>query len=272
MARRKRRKSGSSAALVVATILLFIVSASIIVGYFLLRREADSQVALDVSSLCPVNGPRAVTAILLDVTDPISEATTSDLRNEFQGLVDEIAIGGLLQVYSLTEVEGDLSLTFSGCNPGDGRTADEWTSNPRFVQERWERGFQKPLEEVSQKLSEGGSGAQSPIMAGIQRINLDAFGSPKYRDLPKTLIIASDMIEHTAYFSMYRDGTSYSKFEGSDARTKFRTPLDGVEVRILEFQRPNLRFSDEDLADFWASWVGNNKGRLASFKRMQGVM
>lgn len=272
MARRRRRKSGNSAGFIILALICLVISAGIFGGYIYLRMKAGAQVALDKSSLCPVDGPRAITAVLLDVTDPISDVTASDLKNEFQALVDGIPVGGLLQIYTLTEEEGNLAITFSGCNPGDGQSADEWTSNPRLIQDRWERGFQKPLESVSKHLSEGNAGQRSPIMAGIQKINLEAFGSPKYRGLPKTLLIASDMIEHTASFSMYRAGTSYSKFESSDAKAKFRTPLDGVEVRILEFQRPNVQFSDEDLAYFWKAWVENNMGRLGSFKRMQGIM
>jgi hypothetical protein len=272
MARRKRRNSGNSSGFIILTLLLIAISAVLLAGYVFLRVKAASQVTLDEASLCPEKGPRSVTAVMLDVTDPISTVTATDLKNEFQALVDGIPIGGLLQVYTLTEEEGHLDITFSGCNPGDGQSVDAWTNNPRLVQERWERGFQIPLENISKRLSEGNAGQQSPIMAGIQKINLEAFGSPRYVDLPKTLVIASDMIEHTSSFSMYRSGTAYSNFEDSEAKAKFRTPLNGVNVRILEFQRPDTRFSDEALAEFWNTWVRNNMGRLVSFKRMQGLL
>lgn len=258
--------------LIVLGILAILLCIAIVVGYLFLRTKAESQVALDKASLCPVDGPRSVTAVLLDVTDPISDATSLDLRNEFQEVVAKIPVGGLLQVYALTEDEGRLSQTFSGCNPGSGDTVDEWTSNPRLAQNRWEQGFQKPLQQLSGKLSEAASGRQSPIMAGIQRINLEAFGLPAYRDLPKTLIVASDMIEHTSAFSMYSAGASFSRFESSEARNRFRTPLDGINVRVLEFQRPSMKFSAEDLAGFWNQWVGSNAGTMTSFKRLQGIM
>lgn len=272
MARRRKRKSGGSVSLIVLGMFVLLLCAGILGGYLFLKTKAESQVALDKTSLCPVDGPQGITAVLLDVTDPISDATAIDLRNEFQAAVANIPIGGLLQVYALTEEEGKLTRTFSGCNPGNGDSVDEWTSNPRLAQHRWEQGFQKPLSELAGRISEGSSGRQSPIMAGIQRINLEAFGLPAYRGLPKTLIVASDMIEHTPAFSMYSDGPSFKKFEASDARNKFRTPLEGVSVRVMEFQRPGMKFSAEDLAGFWNDWVGSNAGVMTSFKRLQGVM
>lgn len=272
MARRRRKKSDSSIGLVIGGVVVSALSIVLIVTYIFLRNTAGNAVALDKESLCPVDGPKSVTAVLLDVTDPISDLTTLDLRNEFQNLVAGVPQGGLIQVYVLTDQEGKLIRTFSGCNPGDGTTVDEWTNNPRMAQERWESGFEKPLKDIANRLREGVAGEQSPIMAAIQRINVEAFGLPAHQSVPKTLLIASDMIEHTGAFSMYRDGASYQRFEGSEARQKFRSPLSGVSVRILEFQRPGLSFSDEGLADFWSQWVSSNMGELTSFKRLQGVM
>ncbi|CDZ30979.1 Hypothetical protein NGAL_HAMBI490_58520 [Neorhizobium galegae bv. officinalis] len=258
--------------LIIGTTVLALLSIGIVGGYAVLRMRAGEQEPLDKATLCPLSGPRAITAILLDVTDPIADATATDLRNEFQAIVDQVPTGGLVQVYLLTEKEGELAVSFSGCNPGSGKDVDEWTNNPRLAQDRWERGFQKPLEELSKRLRDGKAGQQSPIMAGIQKINLEAFGLPKYQSLPRTLVVASDMVEHTAAFSIYRTGASYPKYEQSGAQAKFRTPLNGINVRVLEFQRPGLRFSDQELGNFWNSWVSNNSGTLGSFKRLQGIL
>lgn len=272
MARKKKGKSGNTFGLIAGAAACILLSFGIVGGYIYLRMRAGLAIPLDKASLCPVDGPRAITAVLLDVTDPISDATAADLRNEFQAIVNQVAVGGLLQVYTLTEKEGELTTTFSGCNPGNGDGVDEWTRNPRLEKDRWERGFKKPLEEISKRLRDSSAAQQSPIMAGIQRINLEAFGLPKYQALPKTLVIASDMVEHTPAYSMYRTGASYAKYRQSGADARFRTPLSRVDVRILEFQRPGLRFTDKALADFWNEWISENGGTMASFKRLQGLM
>ncbi len=275
MARNRRRssrsrKGGFSTGAVVATIALSAVALAMIGAFGWLKYQAMSSVSLDKASLCPTTGPTSETAILLDVTDPISGTTSLDLKNQFQRLVYGVPVNGAIDVYALTEKEGELERTFHGCNPGSGDLTNEWTSNPKLVQQRWEKGFQKPLDEIAGKLGSGASGEFSPIMAGIQRINLEAF-QPLPAGIPKTLYVASDMVEHTAAFSSYRDGVSIAKFESSPAREKFRTSLDGVQVKVLAFQRPGQKFKMEDLAAFWKSWVEKNNGEFAGFTRLEGL-
>ncbi|TBB57045.1 hypothetical protein ELH42_37805 [Rhizobium ruizarguesonis] len=275
MARNRRRnsrarKGGFSVGSIIATVALSAVALAMVGTFGWLKYRAMSNVTLDKASLCPVTGPTSETAILLDVTDPISEPTSLDLKNQFQALASGIPVGGAIDIFALTEKEGSLENTFHGCNPGSGELADEWTSNPRLVQERWEKGFQKPLDDIAGKLGKGATGEFSPIMAGIQRINLQAFQRLP-ASISKTLYIASDMIEHTPAFSSYRDGVSITKFESSPAREKFRTSLDGVRVKILAFQRPGQKFKSEDLAAFWKSWIESNSGEFAGFTRLEGL-
>lgn len=271
MARRKRRsRGGSSAGLIIATVCLAVLSLGIVGAYGWLRYKANANVAVDQTSLCPVDGPKSETAILLDVTDPISDTTALDLRNQFQKIVADVPVGGAIDIYALTAKEGELIQTFHGCNPGSGASVDEWTSNPRLAQARWEKGFQKPLADIAGKLSLGEAGKLSPIMAAIQKINLKVFASAA-PGTPKHLFIASDMLEHSDAFSNYRDGASYPKFQASPARDKYRTSLDGVMIRILAFQRPNTKFSMEDLANFWAQWIKSNNGYFDGFVRLEGI-
>jgi len=255
---------------VIGTIALSAVALGMVGAFGWLKYQAMSTVSLDKASLCPTMGPKSEIAVLLDVTDPISEATSIDLKNQFQRLVSSVPVNGAIDVFALTDEEGKLERTFHGCNPGSGALANEWTSNPKLVQQRWEKGFQKPLDNIAGKLGSGASGEFSPIMAGIQRINLEAF-QPLPAGINKTLYIASDMVEHTADFSSYRGGVSVAKFEASPAREKFRTSLDGVQVKILAFQRPGQKFKMEDLATFWKSWVENNNGEFAGFTRLEGL-
>lgn len=271
MSRRRRRKSESNLGAIIGGIFLVLVTVAIGATVWFLKSQAEARPVLDKVTLCPLGGPKEITAVLLDVTDPISEVTALDLRNQFQEVVKAVPAGGLIQVYTLTENPSQLNQSFSGCNPGDASTVDDWTGNPRLVKERWEKGFQKPLDEIAGRVSDGVAGKQSPILAGIQRINVEAFGSPKYRDIPKRLIVASDMIEHTSVYSMYADGVNYAKFQKSGAPDQFRTALQGTPVRILEFQRPGLKFDSLQLAEFWTKWIMANDGQLDRFTRLEGI-
>lgn len=177
---------------------------------------------------------------------------------------------GLIEVYLLTDIEGEPRQTFHGCNPGDGANADPWTSNPRKIQERWEEAFNKPLKQIEDGMGEGSSAKQSPIMAGVQRIVVERLSDANLDGRLKRLIIASDMMEHTQAFSMYKSGADQAAFDASPARAKFRTPLDGIEVKMVLFQREAAPIAH--LPEFWAGWITANKGELASIERLSGAM
>ncbi|MGO7175377.1 hypothetical protein ACCS91_36790 [Rhizobium ruizarguesonis] len=272
MSRHRRRKSKSSAGPILGGMALVLATVGIGVGVWYLNEQAEAKPVLDKVTLCPITGPKEITAVLLDVTDPISVITALDLRNQFQELVAAVPTGGLIEVYTLTDTASELNKSFSGCNPGDASTVSDWTGNKRLVQERWEKGFQRPLDEIAGRVNQGSAGKQSPILAGIQKINVAAFGDKQYKDLRKHLVIASDLIEHTSAYSMYADGLNYSKFQKSTAPDLFRTALNGASVRLLEFQRPGMKFDSLQLADFWTKWITANDGKLDQFTRLEGIL
>lgn len=270
MARRRRKKqSDVSVGGLIGAVLLVLVIIGAVAGYLYLRERSKQFPTLD-AELCPTTGPTSVTAVLLDTTDPIADITKIDLKRQFQKTIVDVEKGGLIEVYALTDREGALTRTYRGCNPGDGDGADELVSNRKRIQERWEQGFNKPLQNIGERLGEGSEGKQSPIMAGIQRIVVESFSDAKLDGKPKTLIVASDMVEHTVAFSIYKAGTDYAAFESSGARDKFRSPLDGIGVKVLAFQRENTKPLRE-LPEFWLKWVSANGGDWIGFERLAGV-
>lgn len=270
MARRRRKSRGGpsvAAMLGISGLVVFIAAA--VAVFILLKLKAGAATRLD-ADLCPVDGPQSVTAVLLDVTDPISDITKVDLKRQFQRAVAEVEPGGLIEVYALTSEEGKLKKTFRGCNPGNGEQADIWTTNPKKIQERWKRGFDDPLKEVERDIGESAAASSSPIMAGIQRIVIESLDSLASEGKAKTLYVASDMIEHTSSFSIYKSGADYAAFQKSAAQDRFRTPLDGIGVQFLFFQRDTNKPMAE-LPDFWAAWVVANGGEVTGYKRLTGV-
>lgn len=268
--KRKSRRGGGSAAVIIGIVALVVAIAGAIGGYSYLWLKAKAAPTLE-ADLCPEGGASSATAVLLDVTDPISEITKLDLKREFQRIVADVEQHGLIEVYLLTDTEGKLQQTFHGCNPGSGETADPWTSNPKKIQQRWDEAFSKPLRDLEDKMGEGSSSKQSPIMAGIQRIVIESLSDARLDGKPKRLIVASDMMEFTPAFSMYKSGADIKAFEASAARDKFRTPLDGVDVSLLFFQRESAA-AIKNLPDFWASWIGSNRGHVSGIERLTGTM
>lgn len=268
--RRGRRGNGRTAA-IIGGVCLLVASAGLIGGLGYLYARASSQTKLDKETLCPLDGPVAVTALLIDTTDPISETTLLDAKNRFRKAVSDIPVGGLLEIYGLTEKPGDLIKMFDGCNPGDGSTVDEWTSNPVRRQRQWEEAFSKPLDDVSNRIPDGQAGNQSPIMAAIQSIKLtvfDRFGKP---GMPRQLIVASDMIEHTGLYSQYKSGINYETYAKSPANREYRTTLDGIDVAIWYIDREAKPFAGRDHLEFWAEWIQRAHGNIMPSPRLEGM-
>ncbi|MCO6393286.1 hypothetical protein GTW25_19895 [Aliihoeflea aestuarii] len=268
---RRRSGSGVTALQIFAAVLVTGASAALLGGYLWLSYGRDQDVALDQLG-CPVTGATGMTAIIIDATDPISEITMANLKNEFRREVAQVGKGQYLRIASLTGQPRELPMMFDGCNPGDGSSVDQWTNNPNRRQRRWEEEFGKPLEQLPASLDNGIGASQSPVMAAVQKIRNDLFDSDiAVPGSPKRIIIVSDMIEHTDLYSQYRSGADFAAYLASDAYRTFRTTLSDVEVTILYVERANRRFPSSEHVRFWNDWIIENGGRIGSIKRLEGL-
>jgi hypothetical protein len=76
--------------------------------------------ALDRASLCPLDGPRSVTVVLLDSANDIPDIGKHEIRMVLIDLAETLPVYGLLELRLLgPNVPGGRSI-FARCNPGDG--------------------------------------------------------------------------------------------------------------------------------------------------------
>ncbi|RUW55474.1 hypothetical protein EOA32_01615 [Mesorhizobium sp. M1A.F.Ca.ET.072.01.1.1] len=273
---RSRHRAGSSrgkgTGAVVGAILLGLASLAMLSGFIWLNVKARDVVETDAKTGCPVKGrPNSVTAVLFDTSDPVPQATMEDLANKFRQIAGSIKQGGYLWVGTLTPTVGNLNELFARCNPGDGSTVDVWTSNPGKHQRIWEEAFDKPLKQIPAELSADSQADQSPIMAGIQKVKLGLFDNGMFDNVPKRLVIVSDMLENTPVYSQYKSGADYDVFKKSPANSRYRTDLLGAEVTILYLNRPERKFPSVDHVDFWTRWFSENGGNLSEFIKLEGM-
>ncbi|WP_312403761.1 hypothetical protein [Rhizobium sp.] len=265
------RKKKSSVGPVIGGILISLASIAILSGIGYFGYIAYTRPEVDEQTMCLKTGPVEIKALLIDTTDPVTTKTLTDARNKFKEEMGALPVGGLVEIYGLTDVKGELIKMFSGCNPGDGKSVDMWTSNPRLQQRRWEDAFAKPLQEVESGLQQGPSGKQSPIMAAIQNIKLTVFDPYKTLDIPKKLIVMSDMIEHTDLYSQYKSGNDFAAYRSSPAYADFRTSLDHIQFKVWYIDRGIEKFMTVAHPNFWAQWVQDNHGVWDKAIMLEGV-
>jgi hypothetical protein len=227
---------------------------------------------LDRSSLCPVDGPRSVTVVLLDSTDDIPEIAKRELKTVLVDMAETLPTYGLLEIRLLDpKVAGGKSI-FARCNPGDGSGLSEYTANPLLAKKRWMDGFRQPLDEALQTGFRPLPGKTSPIMETVQRIAVERFTGRAVEGIPKALVLISDMLEHEPDYSQYAGDLSYRRYKASRAYQKFRTDLYGADVMIYYIQRLSGKpINSVDHIQFWAEWIRDNNGRLKQATKLQGV-
>jgi hypothetical protein len=227
---------------------------------------------LDHASLCPLDGPRSITVVLLDSTDDIQDIAKREVKSALLDMAETLPAYGLLEMRLLdANSQGGKSI-FARCNPGDGSGLSEYTANPRLAKKRWMEGFRQPLEAALDAGFHPAPGKTSPIMETVQRIAVDRFTGRAADDVPKSLVLVSDMLEHEGDYSQYSGDLSYSRYKASRAYRKVQTDLHGAEVTIYYIQRTTARpINSVEHIRFWAEWIRDNKGRLKQANKLQGV-
>ena len=228
---------------------------------------------LDRASLCPVDGPRSVTVVLLDSTDDIPDdrqARDQDRAGGHGGDAAHPRIAGDQAARSARcRAAGRSS---ARCNPGDGTGLSEYTANPRLARKRWLDGFREPLEAALESGLHPSPGKTSPIMETIQRIAVERFtgrAAKRFRNRSSsspTCCSTGRIIRNTAATSRI------DRFKASRAYKKVQTDLHGAEVMIYYIQRQTGKpINSTDHIQFWAEWIRDNNGRLKQASKLQGV-
>jgi hypothetical protein len=257
--------------LAVIGVLLICLSLTALGGFAYFKFSRPQKPIPDRVSLCPITGPEGVTVVLVDTTDNLPETTKREVRQFLNDLIIELPAYYKLDIRVLDAASAKSKSLFSRCNPGDGVGLSEWTDNPAIARKRWIEGFQKPAEEAMGFSLRFDRAAASPIMAAIQDIAIDQFSAANVRNAPKSLIIISDMIEHTRDYSQYSGDLTFERYKRSPAYLKYRTDLHGAKVAIGYVRRLGAKLDTKRHPVFWQEWVVDNRGTVDRIRSLQGA-
>jgi hypothetical protein len=278
VARRRPRQRSSSAlgwsGFGGALLLLMAISSGAALAYFYFA--APERPVLDPQTLCPVDGPKGITVVLVDTSDDLPDTTRREVLGQLDDMITTLPPFYKLDIRILDIAGGRSRSLFAKCNPGDGVGLSEWTDNPRIARLRWIEDFRKPAAEAVNKSVSSAQSSSSPIMAAIQDIAIGEFSSAGRENARKTLYVISDMIEYTKEYSQYpRAGDlSFQRYKQSSAYLKFRTDLHGATVilRYVTRQTGGQQLVDGTKhMEFWKAWIEDNKGSFGGVKRLQGA-
>lgn len=187
---------------------------------------------------CPKSGPKAVHAILIDRSDPV---TPLQQQQVLQDIHQRIKNAKENERFDLFVAEGDgvnlLTPTIRLCKPRQKAEANALYQNPDQIGHAFEERFLRLLDAELRKLLEPSSRTNSPILESIKAVAVASFGGLE-AEIPKRLLIVSDMIQHTNLNSHYRGETNFDDLARRPQWRALQVNLTSVEVTVLYLLRP----------------------------------
>ncbi len=221
------------------------------------------QPKFDPETLCPLGGPKAVTLILIDKTDPLTATEQARVRSLIAAEADAVQTGGRIIVKLLQQKDGAsetaLGTAADLCNPGaEGNPLFE---NPRRVAARYQSAFREPVERALASVKSSGSAPSSPIARAVHT-SIEA--APESQHLK--LILVSDLMEHMPDASAYNGSLSEAALRKAIPQST-QARLKGAEVRVLLLNRPRYAKQQAAAILIWRSFFAAASGREADFER-----
>lgn len=268
-ARVRRRDKKNKAGLILGAIGVVIIAG---VVWLNVVQNFNSR-ELDRTTGCPKNGYDSVTAVLIDLTDPISPIQSAALRNALLKIKSEIPKFGRLEIYPLKSItRSALEPIFTGCNPGRGVDVDSSIyGNPELADRRWRKQFADKVDSVVAEVQDIQPQDNSAVLEGIQSVGVTAFGSPSANlASDKRLVIISDMIHHTRELSMYQGAPAFLSFKETQYYLRIKQSLRGAKVDVFLIVRDTRRnVQQPPLYKFWVELIASSNGFLRNWEPLQ---
>ncbi|SLN20841.1 hypothetical protein PSM7751_00711 [Pseudooceanicola marinus] len=269
--RRSRRRGRSAQRGVTGTVLAVGVAILVLSGIgaaFWWSDQESRARALDTETLCPeATGPVAMTAILLDLTDPMSPAQHAQLLARIEQEISDAARGTQFTLGVVSEDSTRWGATPPLCKPQDAASANRLTQNEKLIAKRYESRFHEPLQSRLLDMVSATGANRSPIMESLQALVADTPGFVTFEG-PRRIILVTDLLQHSDALSFYRGGT-WDSFRASPAFQRLGRTLDGAEIRIYQVPRPAEGVKDPAvLEDFWIRYFERQGAHVPVVNRL----
>ena len=240
------------------------------VFYFYKLKSADLQVVSKETN-CPIKA-KALTVLLVDVTDPLTPAQEGDLTNEFKRLVQSNPRKGEIAIFVVDRSDKNLLRPVEArCNPGDPAEVDSTTGNPKIAEMKYEKYYRRPLMDVKDTIVKASGANSSPILESIRSVAVSKLKTPEYDAVPKKLVVVSDMLQKSGGISFYGNLPDASKLVSSAEFNAIRSDLRDIDVELWQLYRPQLKDQQgRTLVELWEKIISKQGGDVVRTYRVSG--
>ena len=249
-ARRRATKRKNLAGAVIG-----VVAALILVALFV--RGQRPQRAFDADN-CPEDGRYAAQiAILVDPSDTLTTVQEgSGAPRLLEAIENDAPETAEIRVYTVGQAgRGAPAAAMRVCKPAHPDDVSSVTGNPQRAERRYRDEFLAPLERTLAALLSVEGDSISPIIEAIQGAAVSAF-QPREANIPRRLLVVSDMIQNSGNLSFYRDSANFGPLSRNPDYGTLRVDLSGVEVSVFLLARRGGagRIQGGTLRAFWEDY------------------
>lgn len=243
-------------------VALIVLSASLAGGGFY-AAKSFSPPAADPETLCPLKGPRRITLVIVDKTDPLTFAEQARAREIVNAERSAAEAGDRIVLKLIKQGDGagraSLDTSLDLCNPGS--SANPFFENPKRIAARFESAFLEPIEASLASFEGSEAASASPIAGALELAMKELHAAP---GTPIKLILISDLMENGPDVSAYRGGLTdraLRRLMSPAAETLFSGA--GVQVVLL----PRNRYEAQQRAALkaWRQVLLDLTGREPAF-------
>ncbi len=216
----------------------------------------------DPETLCPLEGPRHITLVIVDKTDPLTPPEQARARQIVSAERAAAEAGDRIAVKLIKEGDGpgraSLDTIVDLCNPG--AHANPFFENPRRVAARYERAFREPIDAALAAFEDARSASASPIAGALELAMSEMHAAP---GTPLKLILISDLMENGSDASAYRGGLTdraLRRTMSASANSLFT----GARVQVVLLPRPRYDAQQKAALKAWRQVLLDLTGREPS--------
>jgi hypothetical protein len=242
--REQRKKLGAILTVVAAVAIIFAGG-----GWFLL--EKSKMQSID-ENLCPPQ-PTEFTAVIVDVTDPLTLVQRQDLRDRLDQLRQAVPVNGEIAFFKVGDPNVRLlQPILKRCNPGTAGDFSEVSRDLKRVQATYDEKFEGPIVKAYESIFSASGSNRSPILQSIQSVNLTELQTAGAKDKPRQIVLISDLLQNTSKLSFYGRLPSANEVLANPDFRAASTDLAGIKVDLWMVERPDYQQTQpRALADLW---------------------
>jgi hypothetical protein len=271
MVRKKLKKSRSNHNIVASGL---IIAALTILGiifktYFSVTSERGS---INKENFC-AEEIKEMTVVVIDHSDKLNTIQKAALQARLWDIVENMPKNYFqIRIFSADKIsENVLTPELVLCNPGSEKEMSRFTENQKIVRKQYEEKFKKHLDEILNGILNKDSASQSPIMEAVQSVAVTSFIGERNKHIQKKLILVSDLLQHTANFSLYNGGTDFENYKTSNHWKSVKSDLNDVEVELYFLHRDeDAKLQNSKLREFWIQFFENQGAKVTRFLPIEG--